>query len=180
MKSLLLTSVVVLLLVPSALAQEKAPITVTISGVHLCCKGCTSAVNKAVAKTPEVKCTASQDDGTVILTANNPKKLQEALDAIAAAGFSGTPDSEEVKFKPIEFKDANVRKLEIVHIHNCCQMCTDAIIGAVDTVEGVTSNNLKNKQVSFVVEGDFSPAEVVKAIQEAGFYPTIKGREEKK
>ena len=51
---------------------------------------------------------------------------------------------------------------------------------AIEAVEGVKANTVKNKQVSFVVEGDFSPAELVKALQKAGFYPTLKGKEDKK
>jgi copper chaperone CopZ len=58
--------------------------------------------------------------------------------------------------------------------------CADAIKGAIEKVPGVTSNTVKNKQASFVVEGDFSPDEVVKALQAAGFYPTLKGKEAKK
>jgi periplasmic mercuric ion binding protein len=182
MKSLVacVSAAVVLLAAPLLMAQESAPLTATISDMHLCCKGCTMAVEKAVAKVAGVKCTASKDDSNAVLTAENPKALQEAVDEIAAAGFYGTIDTEEAKFKPIEFKEGNVHKLEITNIHNCCQMCTDTIKGAIEGVAGVTSNNVKNKKVSFAVEGDFSPAEVVKAIQDAGFYPTVKGKEAKK
>ena len=154
---------------------------VTITDMHLCCKGCTSAVEKAVAKVPGVTCKTSQDDLTTILTADTPKDLQEAVDEIAAAGFCGELEGASVEFKPIKFKEGDkVRKLEVAHIHNCCQMCTDAIKSAIEDVPGVTANTIKNKQVSFVVEGDFSPADVVKAIQDAGFYPTLKGKEDKK
>lgn len=164
----------------SALQAQPTALTVTISDMHLCCKGCTAAVEKSVAKIPGVKCTASKEDRTTLLTASNPKVLQEALDAIAAAGFYGTVDNNEVEFKPIAFKEGNVQKLEVAHIHNCCMACTDAIKAAIEPITGVKSNTLKNKKTSFVVEGDFSPDEVVKAIQAAGFYPTLKTDEAKK
>jgi periplasmic mercuric ion binding protein len=164
-----------------AAEAETLPITVTISEMHLCCKGCTNAVNKAVAKVPGVTCKANQDELTTVLTADNPKDLQKAVDEIAAAGFYGKVGNTDVTFKPIEFKEGeNVRKLEVAHIHNCCKMCTDAITEAIEAVPGVKSNTVKNKQVSFVVEGDFSPTEVIAAIQAAGFYPTLKGKEEQK
>jgi copper chaperone CopZ len=163
------------------LAAEVDPVTATITEIHLCCKGCVAAVDKAVAKVPGVKSKTNQDEQSTVLTASNPKDLQKAIDEIAAAGFYGKVDNADVVFKPIEFKEGeNVRKLEVAHIHNCCKMCTDAIQGAIEAVPGVESNTVKNKQVSFVVEGDFSPAEVVKAIQEAGFYPTLKGEDTKK
>jgi copper chaperone CopZ len=169
-----------LLTAATARAAETVPVTATITELHLCCKGCTSAVDKAVAKVPGVTSKTNQDEQSTVLTASNPKDLQKAIDEIAAAGFHGKIDNPDVAFKPIEFKEGeNVRKLEVAHIHNCCKMCTDAIKGAIEAVPGVKSNTVKNKEVSFVVEGDFSPAEVVKAIQEAGFHPTLKGEEKK-
>lgn len=177
----LLASTAPLFFASAACAVETVPVSVTITEIHLCCKGCTMAVDKAVAKVPGVTAKTNQDEQSTVLTASNPKDLQKAIDEIAAAGFHGKVDNADVAFKPIEFKAGeNIRKLEVAHIHNCCKMCTDAIKGAIEAVPGVTSNTVKNKQVSFVVEGDFSPAEVVKAIQEAGFYPTIKGKEVKK
>jgi copper chaperone CopZ len=174
-------AVALLLACSPLLATETLPVTATITEVHLCCKGCTSALDKAVAKVPGVTSKTNQDDQSTVLTANNPKDLQKAIDEIAAAGFCGKVDNADVAFKPIEFKEGqNVRRLEVAHIHNCCKMCTDAIKGAVEAVPGVKGNTVKNKEVSFVVEGDFSPTEVVKAIQEAGFYPTLKGEEVKR
>jgi periplasmic mercuric ion binding protein len=174
-------SVVALLLVtPLLLGADSAPLTVTISDMHLCCKGCTSAVEKAAAKVPGVKCKASQDDTNAVVVADDTKSMQQALDEIAAAGFFGTLDSKEVEFKPFKFAEGKVKRLEVAHIHNCCGHCTDSIKGAIEAVAGVTGNTVKNKQVSFIVEGDFAPEEVVKALQAAGFYPTIKGKDAKK
>jgi mercuric ion binding protein len=174
-------SIVALLLVtPLLLGADSAPLTVTISDIHLCCKGCTSAVEKAAAKVPGVKCKASQDDTNAVVVADDTKSMQKALDEIAAAGFFGTLDSKEVEFKPFKFAEGKIKRLEVAHIHNCCQHCTDSIKGAIEGVAGVTGNTVKNKQVSFVVEGDFAPEEVVKALQAAGFYPTIKGQDAKK
>jgi mercuric ion binding protein len=174
-------SIVALLLVtPLLLGADSAPLTVTISDMHLCCKGCTSAVEKAAAKVPGVKCKASQDDTNAVVVADDTKSMQKALDEIAAAGFFGTLDSKEVEFKPFKFSEGKVKRLEVAHIHNCCQHCTDSIKGAIEGVEGVTGNTVKNKQVSFVVEGNFAPDEVVGALQAAGFYPTLKGKDAKK
>ena len=169
-------AIALFLATPLAIAE-----TVTITEMHLCCKGCTSAVVKAVAQVEGVTCKADQDELSTVLVGDNPKNLQKAIDAIAAAGFYGKIEGAEVAFKPIEFKEGEkVHRLEIAHIHNCCRMCTDAIQSAIEDVDGVQHSTLKSKKVSFVVEGDFSPAEVVEAIQNAGFYPTLKGREEKK
>lgn len=168
--------------VSSEVAAENtpnSPLTVTISDIHLCCKGCTSAVEKAASKVPDVKCTASEDESKAVLTASSSEMVQKAIDEIAAAGFCGTLDNTAVTFKPIKFAPGNVKKLEVAHVHNCCMGCAEAIQGAVESVPGVSSHTVKNKQVSFIVEGDFSPDEVVKSLQAAGFYPTIKGQDPK-
>jgi copper chaperone CopZ len=66
-----------------------------------------------------------------------------------------------------------VKKLTVRHIHNCCRGCSDAIVAAIESVDGVTKNTVKPKKVDFVVEGDFDPGEVVEAIQNAGLNPSI-------
>lgn len=156
------------------MGADNGPVEVKISNVHLCCKGCTSAVDKAAAKIQGVTCTPNQDEGSVTLQASSNETLQHALNEIAAAGFYGTLSNQSVKYKPIEFSQEKVSKLEISHVHNCCPGCTKVLISAIEGVPGVTSHTVKNKATSFVVEGDFSPAEVVKSLQSVGFYPTVK------
>ena len=48
----------------------RGDVTVTISDMHICCKGCSSAIEKAAAKVPAVKCAASEDSETTTLTAD--------------------------------------------------------------------------------------------------------------
>jgi hypothetical protein len=49
-----------------------------------------------------------------------------------------------------------------------------AIKKAVSSVSGVTGTNIKNKDTAFAIEGKFKPAEVVKALLDAGFYAEVK------
>lgn len=156
----------VALLSAGARAEEK----VTLSGVHVCCKGCSMAIEQAAAKVAGVTCVASKDDSNAVLTADSKDKIQEAVNEIAKAGLIGTPDDAEIKVTPAKTADGKVQKLEITHIHNCCGGCTDAIKAALDGVEGVTSNTCEPKKTSFTVEGDFVAADVVKALIDAGFY----------
>ena len=78
-----------------------------------------------------------------------------------------------MKFPEIKTADGNVSKLTVSHIHNCCRGCSDAIIEAIESVDGVKSHTVKAKKVDFVVEGDFEPGAVVQAIEDAGFYPQV-------
>lgn len=166
--------VAVLLVAALCMGADDAATKVTVSEMHLCCGACVKAVEKAAAKVEGVKAEVSQDDGTTVLTGPSKAKVQEAVDEIAKTGFYGKLDNDQVKFKPIKTADGKVQKLEVTHVHNCCPGCSDALKDAVEGVEGVKSNTIASKKVAFVVEGDFVAADVVKALQGAGFYVEVK------
>ena len=147
---------------------------VTLSDMHVCCKGCVMAIQNAAAKVPGVTCVASEDDSNAVVTADSKQALQKAVDEITKAGFSGTPDNPQIKIEPVKAPDGKVQKLEIAHVHNCCGKCTVALKDVLKDVPGVKSNTVESKKTSFVVEGDFSAHDVVKALMKAGFYPEIK------
>jgi copper chaperone CopZ len=155
-------------------ADDKAEVKVTLTDMHICCMGCQTAIEKAVAKVPEAKCKVDADSESALIAASNMESLQKAVDEVMKAGFAGKPDNKEIRIAPIKVSDEKVAKLEIAHVHNCCAKCTDALKDALKEVKGVTSNTLANKKTSFVVEGDFAPSDVVKALVKAGFYPELK------
>lgn len=157
-------------------SDDPSPVVVSVSDIHLCCGACVKAVQKA-GGIDGVQIEVSQDEGTAQLTAGTYKDIQSALESIAKAGFSGKIEDEtqagKVRFPEIKTPDGNVKKLTVRHIHNCCRGCSDAIVEAIESVDGVQSNTVKPKVEEFVVEGNFDAGEVVAAIQEAGFYPTL-------
>jgi copper chaperone CopZ len=67
-----------------------------------------------------------------------------------------------------------VQSLEIAHVHNCCGKCAVALTDALKDVPGVTGNTIQPKATSFVVQGNFSADDVVKALIKAGFYLELK------
>lgn len=157
-------------------SDDPTPVMVTLSEVHLCCGACVKAVEKA-ARIDGVQAEVSQDEGAVVLTAGSYKDVQSSIDEIAKAGFSGKIEDEtqaaHVKFRAIKTPDGNVKKLSVRHIHNCCRGCSDAIIAAIESVDGVSSHTVKPKVEEFVVEGDFDAGAVVAAIEDAGLCPTL-------
>jgi copper chaperone CopZ len=168
------TVVAVLALSCAALgAVARAESMATLTKVHLCCKGCVTALEKSVAKVPDVKCDATQKEGKVVLTAADDKTLQKAVDAIAKAGFHGRLDNKAVKFTAVKVPEGKVQRLEIVGVHNCCGACAKAIKAALAKVEGVEGDNLKPKAKSFVIEGDFVAKDAIKAIERAGFHASL-------
>jgi copper chaperone CopZ len=154
----------------SALAETK----VTVSDTHLCCGQCLKGVDAALKGVSGVKHTSSQQAKTIEIVADNDEAAQKAIDALATAGFHGKLNSDKLKFKPVASAEAQAQKLEVSGVHNCCGACTNAIKKAVTGVSGVNSTNIKAKDTAFTVEGNFKPADLVKALLDAGFYVQVK------
>jgi copper chaperone CopZ len=158
------------LIATSAFAETK----VEVKGVHLCCPGCTKAANKAVADSG-ARSTANQGLKTIFITANDDAAAQKALDALAAAGFHGKTDSDKLKVPDAKDVPAGkVKKLELTGAHNCCGACNTAIKNALKKVPGVTGDTAAANSKEFSVEGDFSAADAVKALHDAGYHVEVK------
>ncbi len=157
-------------------SDDPSPVMVNLSEIHLCCGACVKALEKA-AKVDGVQVQVQQDEGLAVLTAATYKDIQASLDEIAKAGFSGKIEDDtqagKVKFPEINTPDGNVKKLAVRHIHNCCRGCSEAIVAAIESIDGVSSHTVKPKVVEFEVVGDFDAGAVVEAIEDAGFYPTL-------
>jgi copper chaperone CopZ len=156
--------------------DDPSPVIVTVSEVHICCGACVKAIEKA-ARIEGVQAEVDQDEQTVVLTAATYADVKKSLAEIAKAGFYGKIEDDtqagKVKFPEIKTADGKVKQLSVKHIHNCCHGCSDAIIEAIESVDGVTSNTVKPKEVEFVVAGNFDPGEVVQVLEDAGFYPSL-------
>ena len=154
----------------SALATfASAETTVKISGVHLCCPSCVKGVEKAVATTKGVTAAVDKDGGSVTLTGADKAAVQSGVDALVAAGYYGKSDSSDVTVKDISgAKDGKVTSMTVNDVHLCCDKCATAAKKALAKVKGVTSDTAEKKVTSFEVKGDFSPKEVIAALQDAG------------
>ncbi len=159
-----------LLFSTAALAETK----VTISGTHLCCGQCVTAVGDTLKDLSGVKGECNQKERTIVLTAESTETAQKAVDALAAAGFYGKLDNEAVKFKPIDVPKGNVQRLQVAGVHNCCGQCARIIKTAIGKVKGVSADTVGAKKEEFVVEGDFSASELVEALLSEGFHVQIK------
>jgi copper chaperone CopZ len=169
----LLAAVGVLAWTLPATAAEK----VELKQVHMCCEGCAEEVAEVLGKVEGVtgvKC--DQEERTATFTATDAKVAQTALDALAKAGFHGDAG----KDKPYAFKDdsgvkaGKVKSLTLTGFHNTCPGCVKSFKDAIKDVKGVTGNNLKSKVTTAEFTGDFDAAELVKAINKAGFHVKVK------
>jgi len=109
-------------------------------------------------------------EGTVNFTAGDAVAAQAALDSLAAAGFHGVSDKPDLAMRPMgEVPLGKVGRLRVSGIHNCCDLCSDAIQRAVATVEGVSGDTARPGSTTFEVVGDFRATSLVKALNDAGF-----------
>jgi periplasmic mercuric ion binding protein len=160
-----------LFLAAAALAETK----VEVKSVHLCCGNCVKGVTAALKDLDGVKPTCDRDKGTITIVAPDDQTAQKALDALAAAGYHGTPDNASLVFKTeTNVPAGKVKTLSLSGIHNCCNACNKAIKATVKKVDGVTGDTVVAKAAAFDVTGDFTAAEVVKALNAAGFHVQVK------
>jgi len=169
MRSSLTTSLVAaccVMLAGSVWAETK----VTLSKTHVCCPQCEKVIAK-VLEDNGAKGSASKADGTVTFTAADDAAAQKTIDALAAAGFHGTTDSDKIKVKDDSgVKEGKVASLTLKGIHNCCGQCNNAIKNTLKKIEGVESDDAKAKSDTLTVKGNFDAKAVVKALNEAGFH----------
>lgn len=161
-----LIPLIVLSLSAMAVANEK----VTLTDVHNCCKKCTDGLKKAVATAPGV--TADIKKSTVVLSGASNADLQKAVDAIAAAGYTGVSDNAEVKVPMASAPDEQVHSLTVTGTHVCCGKCVKAVDEAAKSVPGVKSDTAAKGAESFQVEGDFNAKALMTALAKAGFTGT--------
>jgi mercuric ion binding protein len=165
-----IAALALMLVARSAAAETK----VTISETHLCCGQCIRAVDSTLKDMAGVKFKSDQGAKTIEITADNDEAAQKAINALADAGFCGKLSNDKLAFKKVEASDAAVQKIELSGVHNCCGQCTTSIKKAVTSVSGVTGTDVKARETSFAVEGNFKPGDVVKALLDAGFYVQVK------
>lgn len=147
---------------------------VQLTDMHICCRGCTVGIEKAVAGLEGVKVIVDQDAEETEITAVDAAAAQKAIDAIAAAGYHATVHGDGVSMKAGDAPAGKVTRLTVSNAHNCCGACTRAIQAAMKTVDGVQADTCKPKQAEFVVEGNFDAKALVAALEKVGFHVTVK------
>ncbi len=156
-------------LVTAALALVARAESAKLTNVHLCCKSCVNGVAKAVGKVPGVTAECDAPGRTVILTGSDAAAVQNAVDALVAAGYYGKSADPAIKLRDNSgSKDAKVSTLTVNDVHLCCGKCVTAVEKALESVKGVTSNTAEKNAKSFEVKGDFNSKEVFTALQDAG------------
>src|SRR5262249_46078789 len=99
----------------------------------------------------------------------------KAVEALAAAGFHGRPDTKAVHFpRDSGATKGKVSTLTVSGIHNCCRACCAAIKAAVKKVPGVTGDTAKPKADEFEFTVDYEATDLIRVLHQDGFH--VKGK----
>ena len=152
-----------------------AETTVELTNVHLCCGNCVKTVGTILKDIEGVQGKCDQKKKTVTITAPDAKTAQKALDALAKGGFHGKSENKDLAMKDDSgAKKGKVQSITVTGIHNCCNQCSTTIKGVLEKVDGVKGNTASAKKDSFEVTGDFDAAELIKALNDAGFHVKVR------
>jgi periplasmic mercuric ion binding protein len=156
-------------------AAATAETRVEVKDVHLCCKACVKGVDTALKGMEGVTGSCDRENGTVTITARDQAAAQKALDALADAGYHGNVESKGLTIKQEDnVPKGKVKSLSLNNTHNCCKSCAGAIKRAARSVSGVNGDTVQPKTATFEVTGDFDAAELVKALNDAGFHVQVR------
>lgn len=149
-------------------------VTVTLSGVHICCNACEKAltgleggkfgVDQTVTFEPD------KEEGTVTIDATSGKAMQYALEAVVNKGFYGKSDHAALQIEPLEDKGITTPIFTVRNIHICCKGCLRDLEEVLEGVEGIEEHGADVDKTQFLVKGkDLKPHVVLQALREAGF-----------
>lgn len=141
-------------------SAARGEVSLTLTGVHNCCRGCANGIEGAITK---AGATAKIDGDTVVISAADEAGAKKAAASLLAAGYFG----EGIAAPAV--KDSRVKTVTVGGVHLCCGKCVTAAEKAVKSVAGVSSHNAAKGAKSFTVEGDFSTKELAAALNKAGF-----------
>jgi copper chaperone CopZ len=159
----------VLLLLATNLIQAET--TVTMEGVHNCCKGCTNGIIKAASGIKDTTVTA--DGETVTIVAKSKSNAKKAVEAIMEAGYYGKPSDDSAASSPRK-SDKKLTDATVTGAHLCCQKCVNAMTAAVKAVPGVTGYTIENKAKTFTVQGQFTESDLLASMNKVGFHGSVK------
>lgn len=155
-----------------SVSLAQAETTVTLEGVHNCCKGCTNGIVKAASGLKDVTVTAEGE--TVTIVSKSKSNAKKAVEAIMEAGYYGkSSEAEAPASSSLPKTEKKLTAATVTGAHLCCQKCVNAMTEAVKSVPGVTEYNIVNKEKTFTVKGEFSESDLVASMNKAGFHGTV-------
>ncbi|MBT4225297.1 MAG: hypothetical protein HOD72_12620 [Opitutae bacterium] len=148
-----------------------AKTTVSLKGVHLCCKSCVTGVAKA-AQSAGASATSKPQQKLVIIEAADDATASKAVTAVAKAGYYGKSSNPSIAIKT-DLKDATVTSASVSGVHLCCGKCVRAVDKAIDSLKGASGHTAEKNSATFKVTGSFSLKALLDALHENGLHGQI-------
>jgi len=148
-----------------------AKTTVSLKGVHLCCKSCVTGVAKA-AQSAGASATSKPQQKLVIIEAADDTTASKAVAAVAKAGYYGKSSNPAIAIST-DLKDATVTSATVSGVHLCCGKCVRAVDKAIESLKGASGHTAEKKSASFKVRGSFSLKALSDALHENGLHGQI-------
>jgi periplasmic mercuric ion binding protein len=166
------TLTIMLLALGSTSLLMSAETKVTLSGVHLCCKGCVNGVTKAVEQSGG-KATCDAKAGTVVISGVKGT-VEKALESVAKAGYYGKSDYDALSIScKGGTSDKKVKSLTLGGAHLCCGKCIKAVAKAVSATEGANTHTAKKGSKTFEVTGNFNARAFINALHDNGLHAFV-------
>ncbi|HEY3755007.1 MAG TPA: heavy-metal-associated domain-containing protein [Opitutaceae bacterium] len=153
----------------AAATVARADYQVTLSNVHLCCKGCIRDAKEAGGTVADTVVTPDKDTRTIKISASSQAAAQKAVNALVDGGFYGESSDPAIKVPSITGADKTVNGLKVSGVHLCCNHCVSDLNKTVGKVKGVTGTTAEKDADSFEIQGNFNAKDVVAALHTAGF-----------
>jgi copper chaperone CopZ len=146
----------------------EGPVDLVLADAHLCCGGCRNAVTKAGSAVEGV--TVTTEGSNIRIAAPDAAKALEAVAAVHQAGYYGVPSIEAFADRAT-YPAEKTKSADLTGIHLCCGKCVSSAQEAIESVAGVAEISGLDKGASTVtVTGEFSKADLAKALHDAGFH----------
>jgi copper chaperone CopZ len=148
-----------------------AKTTVSLNGVHLCCKSCVNGVAKA-AQSAGATATSKPQQRLVVIEAADNATASKAVAAVAKAGFYGKSSNPSISIST-DLPDTTVTSATVSGLHLCCGKCVRAVDKAIESLKGASGHTAEKKSAIFKVTGSFSLKALSDALHENGLHGQI-------
>lgn len=165
-----------------AAAPAIAAETVVITGLHLCCGGCVSAVEEALAEVVGLSdLEVDQELRTATFTADNDHAIRAAGTAVLNAGFFGQL-SRNGSVTPLAVPEhgqiaagTKADRAVFDNVHLCCKNCSRGVTKSLAKLREVVAVDCDTKAHTVTLTGkDMDLPAVAAALQAGGFYGTLR------
>jgi copper chaperone CopZ len=169
---------ILLLAAGSAVGGE----TVKITGLHLCCGGCVSAVEEALKPVTGLSdVEVDQELRTATFSADDDKAIQDAGTALLEAGFFGEVNRGG-KTSPLAIPEnaqiatgTKADRAVFDNVHLCCKNCSRGVTKSLAKIREVVAVDCDTKAHTVTLTGkDMDLSAVAEALHAGGFHGTFR------